>query len=305
MAKDGEETPIATARLMLAILSLGWGLSWSAMRIALIEMPPFSMRVATMLIGAVALGLMTALRGRSFALRTPRAVAHVIAASSFNVVGFSICTPFAQLWAETSRVTILVYTMPIWAALLARAVLGERLTAARIAALALCVAGMAVLIGPLLAGGIPLGIVLALGAAMSWAAGTIYLKWAQIQADPMAVTFWQLVVGFVAIAICQPLFEGSLHVWPLQGNTLAALLFSGLVGSGVAYFLWFEIVRRLPAMTASLGVLSVPPVGVLGSVVLLGERPTLPDMLGFALILLASACVLLVPAARRRATQPT
>jgi drug/metabolite transporter (DMT)-like permease len=58
-------------------------------------------------------------------------------------------------------------------------------------------------------------------------------------------------------------------------------------------------------MTASLGVLSVPPVGVLGSVVLLGERPTLPDMLGFALILLASACVLLVPAARRRAAQPT
>ena len=91
----------------------------------------------------------------------------------FNVVAFSIFTPFAQLYAATSRVTILVYTMPIWASLLARLVLGERLNATRAVALALCVAGMAVLIYPLAATGIPAGILLALGAAMSWAAGTV------------------------------------------------------------------------------------------------------------------------------------
>jgi drug/metabolite transporter (DMT)-like permease len=49
-------------------------------------------------------------------------------------------------------------------------------------------------------------------------------------------------------------------------------------------------------MTASLGVLSVPAVGVVSSVILLGERPTLSDIAGFALILAASACVLLAPA---------
>jgi drug/metabolite transporter (DMT)-like permease len=185
--------------------------------------------------------------------------------------------------------------MPIWATLMARVFLGERITGMRAAAFALCVAGIVVLIAPLATARIPLGLLLALGAAFGWAAGTIYLKWADIHEEPMAVTFWQVVVGFVVMVICQPLVEGPLHLWPIKTTTLFALVFAGFVGSGIAYYLWFEIVRRLSAMTASLGVLSAPAVGVVSSVILLGERPTLTDVVGFALILSASACVLLAP----------
>jgi drug/metabolite transporter (DMT)-like permease len=64
------------------------------------------------------------------------------------------------------------------------------------------------------------------------------------------------------------------------------------VGNGIAYGLWFDIVRRLPAATASLGLLSVPVIGVVASMVLLGEVPTLADIIGFVLIFAASACVL-------------
>ena len=74
------------------------------------------------------------------------------------------------------------------------------------------------------------------------------------------------------------------------------MIISGLVGSGIAYLLWFDIVRRLPATTASLGALSVPVVGVAASAVMLGERPTTNDLIGFALILAAAACVILQPA---------
>jgi drug/metabolite transporter (DMT)-like permease len=295
MAQPGAASPDATARLMLVLLSLGWGMSWPMMRIALDEVPPFSMRVATMAIGAVTLAALTALRRRSFALRSRVATVHVVVAGLFNIVSFTILTPFAQLYAATSRVSIVVYSMPIWATLMARVVLGERITGARALAFALCVAGLAVLIAPLAGAGIPAGILLALGAAIGWAAGTIYLKWAHIREEPMAVTFWQLIVGFAVILVCQPLFEGPLHLWPVRASTIGALLFAGFVGSGIAYFLWFEVVRRLSAMTASLGVLSAPAVGVLSSVVMLGERPTLPDVVGFALILSASACVLLAP----------
>jgi drug/metabolite transporter (DMT)-like permease len=56
-------------------------------------------------------------------------------------------------------------------------------------------------------------------------------------------------------------------------------------------------VRRLPASTASLGVLSVPVVGVVMSMILLGERLTPADVVGFTLIFAASACVLLSPQA--------
>ncbi len=296
-------SPDRTARLRLVLLSLGWGASWPAMRIALSEIPPFSMRVGTMALGVLALGVLGAVRRRSFAIGDARAWMHLVGAALFNIVAFSIFTPFAQLSAATTRVTILVYTMPIWACLLARLVLGERITFVRASALALCAAGMAVLIAPLATAGVPRGILLALAAAICWAAGTVYLKWAGFAADPVAITFWQVVVGLVVIAAVLPAFEGPLHLWPIHVGPLLGLLFSGLVGSGLAYFLWFEIVQRLPAMTASLGVLSVPAVGVFASVLLLGERPTSSDLIGFALILLASGCVLLAPGLGRRGSR--
>lgn len=295
MPKLGPASPDMTARLMLVVLALGWGTTWPVMRIALDEVPPFSMRVATMAVGALTLAVLTVLTRRKFALRSRTAAIHVGVAGLFNIVSFTVLTPFAQLHAATSRVSIVVYSMPIWATVMARVFLGERITGMRAVAFVLCVAGLAVLIAPLAVAGVPVGIVLALGAAFGWAAGTIYLKWAQIREDPMAITFWQIVIGFVVIVICQPVFEGPLHLWPIRATTLAALVFAGLVGSGIAYFLWFEVVRRMSAMTASLGVLSAPAVGVVSSVLMLGERPTLSDIGGFALILASSACVLLAP----------
>jgi drug/metabolite transporter (DMT)-like permease len=72
-------------------------------------------------------------------------------------------------------------------------------------------------------------------------------------------------------------------------------LFTGIAGNGIAYGLWFSIIGRLTATTASLGVLGSPVVGVIASVLILGEHPTAADMIGFALIFAASACVLLTP----------
>jgi drug/metabolite transporter (DMT)-like permease len=139
---------------------------------------------------------------------------------------------------------------------------------------------------------------------VSWAAGTVYLKWAQIDADPMAVVVWQLVVGLLVTVAGLFMFEGSLHLWPVHPRALWALAFSGLVGSAFAYLLWFEIVRRLPATAASLGVLSVPVVGIVASVLILGERPTVADIVGSVLILAAAAGVLLAPTARSSQPAP-
>ncbi len=282
-----------TAKLMLVGLTVAWGLTWPAMRFTLFEMPPFSMRFVTMGLGAATLFVILALQRRTLSVTGATARVHVAVAGVLNIVGFSVLASFAQLTAGTSRVVILAYTMPIWASLLARPILGERLNLARGAALALCVAGMAVLIWPLAGAGLPGGIMLAIAAAMSWAAGTVYLKWAQIDGDPITVAAWQLIVGFVVVTCGLPFFEGWPHLWPLHLPALLGVVFVGIVGSGVAYLLWFDIIMRVPAMTASLGVLSVPMIGVVASVLLFGERPTIPDLVGFALIFAASGCVLL------------
>jgi drug/metabolite transporter (DMT)-like permease len=60
--------------------------------------------------------------------------------------------------------------------------------------------------------------------------------------------------------------------------------------------MWFEIVRRVSAVTATLGILGIPVIGVLSTVLIIGDRPTASDLIGFALIFAASACVLLGPA---------
>ena len=130
------------------------------MKIALDEIPPFSMRVSSLMLGVFTLTSLSLLQGRSLRPPPPRTFAHLCAASFFNIVAFSVLTPFAQISAATSRVAIVVYTMPIWATLMALPILGERLNTVRALALALCVAGMSVLIYPLATLGIPTGIYL-------------------------------------------------------------------------------------------------------------------------------------------------
>jgi drug/metabolite transporter (DMT)-like permease len=76
---------------------------------------------------------------------------------------------------------------------------------------------------------------------------------------------------------------------------LAAAIFTGIAGTGIAYAMWFEVVRRLPAGTAALGSLGTPAVGVLMTVIIIGDRPTVTDAIGFVLIFLASAAVVLSP----------
>jgi drug/metabolite transporter (DMT)-like permease len=281
----------ARAKFLLVLLSIGWGTTWPIMKLALLEIPPLSMRMGTAAIGAMVVVTIVKLGGRS--MYVPRkAWAHVFATGVLNIVGFGLFSSFAQISTTTSRVAIMTYTMPIWSCLLARFVLGERMTLNRQIALVLCVSGLAVLVYPLAEHGIPIGLLLATCAGFSWAAGTIYLKWARIEADPIGVAAWQLVVAVFVIALCVFTFEGSVHLWPVSGWALFGVLFTGTIGSGIAYLIWFEIIRVLPAMTASLGILSSPVIGVLTSMLILGERLTLSDTIGFALIFAASACVL-------------
>lgn len=281
------------ARLMLVALGLIWGITWPVMKIALNEIPPLTMRGTAAVFGAVTYFLLCVLMRRSLRIPSPKAWAHVLVGSLLNIVAFSLFSAFAQLVATTSRVAILAYTMPIWSTLLAWPCLGERPNRVQATALMLCAIGLAILIYPLTANGIPLGIVFALAVGVCWGGGTVYLKWAHIEADPMGAGSWQMTIAAVILAGCMLIFDGGPRFATAHLDGVAAMAWTGIAGNGVAYALWFTIIRRLPAVTASLGVLASPVIGVIGSFLLLGEVPTPPDMIGFALIFVASACVLL------------
>ncbi len=278
---------------MLALLCVIWGTTWPIMKIALDGMPPFTMRTISTALAAPTLYLVCVVSGRSLHLPNAKAFAHVVIASLLNIVFFTVLIAFGQLVTATSRVAILAYTVPIWSLVLAWPFLGERPSLMQIVALGLCGVGLTVLIYPLAASGIPLGLLLALAAGLSWAAGTVYLKWARIDADPVGVASWQLFVAFVVFVICVFPFEGGLQLGAATTRSLLATAFVGVAGGGIAYGLWFAIVPRLPAVTSSLAVLGSPVIGVLSSMVVLGEVPTASDIIGFSLIFAASACALL------------
>ena len=99
-------------------------------------------------------------------------------------------------------------------------------------------------------------------------------------------------------------FQGMPAPAAVSLKAVLAVLYNGLLGTGFAYILWFAIIERLPTATASLGSLSTPVVGIISSMLMLGERPTTEDMIGFALIFAAAACVLTQPARRTVAQAP-
>jgi drug/metabolite transporter (DMT)-like permease len=280
------------ARLMLVVLGLIWGITWPVMRIALNEIPPLTMRGTAAVLGAVTYYMLCVVMRRSMRIPSLKVWAHVLVGSLLNIVAFSLFSAFAQLAATTSRVAILAYTMPIWAVLLAWAFLGERPNRVQALALLLCAIGLAVLIYPLAVNGIPLGVLFALAVGVCWAGGTVYLKWAQIDADQMGVGSWQMTIAAVILVVATLLLDGR-HFSGAHLDVYLATAWTGIAGNGVAYALWFTIIKRLPAVTASLGVLTSPVIGVIGSFLMLGEVPTVADMIGFALIFVASACVLL------------
>ena len=283
------------ARLLLVALCLAWGLTWPAMRIALVDLPPFTMRAMSSGIGAISLIVLARLAGRPVGVPAASKWFDIVVVAFFNVIVFGLCTAFAQMMAYTGRVAILVYTMPIWATLLARVFLHELLTPVRLFALALCCGGMAVLIYPLAHDGIPFGLVLALIAAVGWAIGTIYMKWRRLDIEPFTLAAWQIVLACAFMMAFIPFFEPTFRPWHAGWYSLAGVAFSGLFGSGLAYFIWFHIMRLLPATTASLGALASPVIGLVSSIFLLGEVPTTTDVVGFTLIFAASACALIQP----------
>jgi drug/metabolite transporter (DMT)-like permease len=280
------------AKLLLVLLALIWGVSWPIMKIALDEVGVWTLRALGYSISTASLFALIRLQGRSPAVPRGAPWLHIIVASMFNVIGFGIFSSFAQLTAATSRVVIINYSMPVWASLVAWPILGERLTTRAWTGLALCIAGLTVLVYPVAEQSV-VGLLLALCCSFSWAAGTIYMKWARIPGDLLTITAWQVALGAVVFCAGYLIFDGMPTFAPVSLPAALGVLYNGLLGTGFAYILWFAIIGRLPTATASLGALATPVVGVTSTMLILGEWPTTADMIGFALVFTAAACVLL------------
>ncbi len=172
---------------------------------------------------------------------------------------------------------------PLLVALLASRLVGERFTVTRLVAGIAGLTGVALLVLQAEAKLDAAGVAAAIGGAASMAAGVVLAKRWRSEHPPLVTTAWQLTAGGIVLVPVLLLVEG-LPAEPLTAVNVAGFVYLGLVGTALAYALWFRGIRALPVgSTAFLGLLS-PVVAVLLGWVVLGEGLSPGQWLGMLVI---------------------
>lgn len=300
IASGGRLTPVTL--MLVALVGVLWGLNWPAVKYMLTDVPPFTLRAAGFTGGAVVLWVIVRALGHRLRPQASEA-GPIIAAGLFVLFGFNVLTALGQLFTEASRAAIIAYTMPAMTAVLASLFLGDPLTARRVLAVLIGLAGLGVLasadFGALIAA--PLGPFLMLMAALSWSVGNVLVQGREWSLSPLALTFWffalSMVLAWPLALWLEP--PSARHVPPLPVIAVFAFHVAGPMAT--CYLLWAVLLRRLPAAVAAISVLTAPTVGVLSSIALLGEPLSWQKVLALALIVLSIAVTLL---RRRRPARP-
>ena len=257
--------------VLLATTVLGWGLNWPAVKVLLLEWPPFFSRGTAGVTAALLLGAIALWRGESLTL-APRFWPRLGFAAFTNVFAWMGFGTLAMKYLPISEAALLAYTMPIWTMLFAWPVLGERPTLRGVAALVLAFAGLAVLFsGQSLAFDETklIGVTTALACAILFAFGSVTAR-TPIPLQRFGLVAWQLLLGCVPMVIIGLIFEHP-DVGALSPRGWALMLYMTLGPMAIAYVTWFGALARLKPAAATTGSLGVPVVGVCAGALFLGD----------------------------------
>jgi drug/metabolite transporter (DMT)-like permease len=252
------------ALALLAVLTLVWGTNWTLFPLAVQEVSVWTFRAVALPVAGLTLLVVARLRGLS--LRIDRQDwPTVLAASLAYLVVWNIASTYAAVMIPSGQAAVLGFTMPLWAAVIATAFLGERLTRRMLAALALGAA----CVGLLLHAGrdayaqAPAGFALGLLAGVGWAVGPP-------QAPAMVLTGWQLLISSVPITLGAFALGQGPWFWP-SWPSMAAIAYIALVPMCIGNLAWFSIVGMLPAQVAGLSSIMVPMVAMVTGAAVRGE----------------------------------
>jgi drug/metabolite transporter (DMT)-like permease len=286
--------------LLLVGLTLGWGLNWPFMKLALSEIPPWQFRAVSTGLAGIAMLVMARV------MRLPMAIPRkhwpiLLVAAVFNITSWHLLIAIGVTLLQSGHAAILGFTMPVWAALLGVIFLGERFGARTGLALIFGVGAVLTLVSKDFArfGDHPLGTIIVLVAAFNWAVGTIVQKRVAWTVTSIPLAGWQLVIGVIPIAIGAFYVEDA-FVWHKASLTaLGSAFYLTAIAIVFCYYAWFKIVTIFPASVASIGTLMCPVLAVLSSAVLLGESLGWRELVALALVVSAMALVLVKPDVRR------
>ncbi len=276
---------------MLIALSLLWGGAFLFSKIAVEAIPTFTM--VALRVGLAALALLLWLRIQGLAI--PRHIWFACLVMGFlnNIIPFGL-NFWGQKEVGVSTAAIVNSTTPLWTILLAHFVTDdEKLTGLRLAGVLVGIAGVALLIGPEALSGLGtagLSQLAFLGATFSYA---IALMWARrFRGLPPVVPAAGQLIGSSLLAIPMALVVDKPWTLPMPSfEVIASVIALAVASTALAYRIYFALMARNGAGNAALVTMLIPPSAMLMGWGVLGETPTMPALIGFAVILLGLALV--------------
>ncbi len=281
--------------VLLALLTLFWGLNWPVMKIGVREFPPLTFRTISMVGGLAVIWLAARAQGASLAIPAGARMTVIRLAIPNMLIWHSMIIIGVKL-LSSGRAAILGYTMPAWAVLSGLIFFGDRISRSALVGIALAMSGALLLLSSEFSrlSGQPVGTVLALIAAAGWGFGTVLMKRTQLDMPTISLTFWMLSLTTTIMAILALIFEYPAIRMP---NLIewAAIIYNSAIIFGFAHVVWFRLARILPPVASSLSVMFIPVLGTFSGAWILGEVPHWQDYVAMLLILGAMSTVLFRP----------
>ncbi|GLX66137.1 DMT family transporter [Paenibacillus glycanilyticus] len=278
----------------LAFLILMWGINWPLSKYALKFTPPLLFAGLRTLIGGALLIMIALPRWKQLRLRETW-LYYVLSAFLSIVFYYGFQTVGLQ-YMPAGLFSAIVFLQPVLLGLFAWMWLGERMYTRKMVGLLLGFAGVAVMSLGGLEGGISvLGILLALGSALSWAFGTVYIKRQAAKVDSLWMTAMQIMIG----GIIMTAYGSTVESWSTVHWTAAFLydtLFISVFVIAFGWLVYFKLIGSGEASKVGSYTFLIPVVSIICSILFLNEHLTINLTAGMALIV---ASILLVNARRR------
>jgi drug/metabolite transporter (DMT)-like permease len=261
------------------------------MKVSLAEVSPWTFR--TLCLGGGAAILFAVLRSLKTPLRVPRSQwLRLAALALLNITCWNVLVAYGVSMIPSGRAAIIAYTMPVLAIPLSVWLLGERMNGRKLTGIALGIGGLGLLLGEQVANmqAAPVGALLTLAAATTWAIGTVLQKKFPVSIPVSAYTAWIMLLGGVPIFFVAAVVDLGRHP-PISAQAWVAIAYNVFIAFAWAHWAWIKIATSVSVTIFSLGMLMTPVVGVASGMIFLGERPSVPEVAAMLAILGALAVV--------------
>ncbi len=300
------QTKSPTRFLALAtavFLTLIWGTTWAAIRVSLDGFPPFKglairFALAAALLFAIAWGM-----GVRFG-RLPHERPLWAVQTAFSFIGAYGLVYWAEQWVPSGLTSVLFATLPIFVVIFASVLVpGERLGAAGLLGMAIGFGGVAVIFSDDLSllGGeeVRRAALIVLLSPAAAAFGEVSVKRWGREIHSLSLTAVPMTLTALVIAPFAVWVERDRPITPSTAS-VSAVVYLAVVGSAVAFVLFFWLLKHVSVIQLSLIAYGVPVVAVAVGTVFLDEPLTLRMAIGAALVI-AGAALVVRPGGKRAA----